>query len=709
MAVATMVCAVLLGLTPFGASAAPTPKGNDHVVLIGVPGLQWSDIHGTGTPNLWRLTGQGSAAALSVKAVAPRTCPIDGWLTVSAGQRSQLRHGGCGLPPAPSGKVVPGFDAMRTDNAHNKYASKLGLLGDAVHRSGGCTMAIGPGAAIGAADSGGSVDAYAPSTTQMPPDALSRCALTTVDIDDVARAYVNAGVDVDGRQVRVTAHERAAAATRADEQIGRVLAAVPPGATVLLAGLADSSDSAHLHVALAAGPGYGTRYLTATSTQTEGLVTLTDLTATVLDRMRLAKPRDAVGAPWHRDGARPAGTPSVVRALNDQDVAARAYGRMILGFDLFLVILQVALYAFATVALRRKGRRLLTVTKVLALAAASVPVASYLANLVPWWSSGHSGLVLALLLLAGIAVVTAISVAGPWRRSVTGPGAVVGGVTVLVPTLDVMTGSHLQNCSMLGYTPLVAGRFYGFANTTWAVWITGLIILVGALAGHLLGRDGARSATATGVVVAAGVVAMMIDGAPMLGTDFGGIIAIIPGFAVFVTIVAGRRIRLSQLAVVLAAGAVLVLGFAYLDSLRANPTHIGEFWDNLVSGDAGTVLLRKLQGMLRTFGNWELTVIAVVGAGFLFFALQRPLAWRAAALHTAYEHAPALRATLAAVLVTAGVGMLVNDSGVAIPALALTTAIPLALAASVRAMELDGGDEAPSRPEPAEPTSTPKA
>src|SRR3954451_4438468 len=88
MAIAVMTCAVVLGLTPIGASAAPTAPasgGNGHVVLIGVRGLQWSYIHGPGTPNLWRLTGQGSAAALSVKTVAARTCPIDGWLTVSAG------------------------------------------------------------------------------------------------------------------------------------------------------------------------------------------------------------------------------------------------------------------------------------------------------------------------------------------------------------------------------------------------------------------------------------------------------------------------------------------------------------------------------------------------------------------------------------------------------------------------------------------------
>jgi hypothetical protein len=93
------------------------------------------------TPNLWRLTSQGRAGAMSVKTIAGHTCPIDGWLTVSAGQRSELRNGNCGLPPAPTdGSHAPGFARVRKDNEDGKYDAKPGLLGDAVHRAGGWTQ-----------------------------------------------------------------------------------------------------------------------------------------------------------------------------------------------------------------------------------------------------------------------------------------------------------------------------------------------------------------------------------------------------------------------------------------------------------------------------------------------------------------------------------------------------------------------------------------
>ncbi len=392
-------------------------------------------------------------------------------------------------------------------------------------------------------------------------------------------------------------------------------------------------------------------------------------------------------------------------------MAAQSLRRLVTTFDIVLFAIQFSLYGFGTLALRRKRRGLLTVTKYAALAVASLPVASFLANVVPWWRT-HPAIMVSLAIVVAIGLVTALAAAGPWRRSVTGSGAVVAGVTCLALTLDVMTGNNLQVCSMLGYTPLVAGRFYGFGNPSWALWITGIIMVAGALAGHLLTRfkddetKGRRAATA--VVVGAGVLALVIDGAPMWGADFGGIIALFPGFAVFGFMISGRKVKPTRLLAVLAVGAVVVLGISFLDSLRANPTHIGEFWDNLLNGDAGTVIYRKFRGMIRTFGNWELTLIAVAAVGFLFFALLRPLTWRASALHTAYEQSPALRPTLVAVLVTGGVGMLVNDSGVAIPALAFTVAIPLALVASVRALELAPDDEQPAEPERSESGSVPK-
>ncbi len=114
------------------------------------------------------------------------------------------------------------------------------------------------------------------------------------------------------------------------------------------------------------------------------------------------------------------------------------------------------------------------------------------------------------------------------------------------------------------------------------------------------------------------------------------------------------------------------------------------------------MLGRKLSAMLGTFGNWQLTLLAACALVFLFAVLNRPTNWRIGALQRAYEYAPTLRAGLTGSLVTALVGFAVNDSGVAIPAIALTVAVPLTLSACVWALQQE--DLTP--PESAEPAGT---
>ncbi|MFD0891667.1 hypothetical protein ACFQ08_44560, partial [Streptosporangium algeriense] len=83
---------VLAGFLLTGTAAAHAEAAPARVVVVGVPGLQWGDLDRTRTPNLWRLVERGASASMSTRAVPPPsrslTCPVAGWLTVSAGQRA---------------------------------------------------------------------------------------------------------------------------------------------------------------------------------------------------------------------------------------------------------------------------------------------------------------------------------------------------------------------------------------------------------------------------------------------------------------------------------------------------------------------------------------------------------------------------------------------------------------------------------------------
>jgi hypothetical protein len=665
-------------LLSHGDPASARPRPERHAVLIGVPGLQWSDVSPSVTPRLWRLAQGGAAGLMSVRAVGRRTCPADGWVTISAGVRSAAGpycHQPVTVTPRGQGAVVGDVATLRHLNAG---FGPVGLLGDAVHRAGSCTAAVGVGGALAVADSAGRVDAYAPYGT--PPGGFGHCSVTVVDAGSVTA---------------LTAARRADEARRVDAVVGDVVAGLPSGSSVVVAGVSDHDQTPHLRLVLAAGPGTAGHYLGSDSTRRTDMVILPDLTATLLSSAGIPPPAKMVGTPLLPDAVRP-GLAASVSGLASQDVAAQTHRRLLPRFFVGFVISQMLLYAAAALALRLRwsaGRRrwILTATRLTALAAAAVPVSTYLVNVVPWWR--HASPV--AWLVAGIAVcdllVVAVAVGGPWRRTILGPGTVIAAATALVLGLDLVSGSHLQVDSMMGYSPLVGGRYYGMGNIAFAVLATSTLLAAAGVAHWLEPRLGRRAAVTA--VLAMTLTAALLDSWTAWGSDFGGLIAFVPGLATTALLVAGRRVSFWRLQLLRATGMALVLGVAWVDYLRppAQQTHMGRFFGQLVEGNSLPWLERKFTAMLHTFGN--LTLMPVVVAGFLFvlLVLHRPGRAGASGLRLAYERAPMLRAGLSGAFVTALVGGAVNDSGVAVPALALAVAVPLALAASVFALQSRDG------------------
>lgn len=675
-------------------AAAPAryagPAPGRHVALIGVPGLRWSDMSSAGTPNLWRLAGRAAIGLMSVRAVGRLTCPADGWVTVSAGARSASGpycHRPVTVTRSPGGgATVAGVTEI---GRRNVGFGVVGLLGDALHRAGGCTTAAGPGAALAVADTAGHVDAYAATPAALPPGAWTRCPAAVVD----TRGAAGTGPP--------DAAGRAAWARRTDAVIGSVLAVLPADADVMIAGVSDDGPTPRLRVVMATGPGHAGRYLGSGSTRRADMGILPDLTATMLADLGVPYPGGLVGKPLLPDAARPPTLAHAVRDLRLADVAAQTHRRLVSLFFAAFVIGQVLLYGGAALALRlrwggSRRERILAGTRLTALAAAAVPVATFLVNVLPWWRVPDP----ALGMVAGILLIDALVVAaaayGPWRRGVLGAGTVIAGLTAAVLGLDLLTGSGLQMDSLMGYSPLVGGRYYGMGNIGFAVLATSTLLAAAGVAQWLEPRRGRRAAVAAVLVMT--LTAALLDSWTAWGSDFGGLIAFVPGLATTAMLVSGRRVSFIRLQLLRAAGMTLVLGVAFLDYLRPpdQQTHMGRFFGDLVQGNALPWLERKFQAMVHTFANPTLVPIVVAAFLFLLLVLHRPGRAGAGGLQLAYDRAPMLRAGLSGAFVTALVGGAVNDSGIAVPALALAVAVPLALAAAAHALAARPAQEAPS-------------
>jgi hypothetical protein len=619
---------------PAPAVAAPPAR---PVVVVGVAGLRWDDVTAA-TPALAGLARTAAVGALSVKAPTAVTCRADGWLTLGAGNRASaydVRRGPCGSDlPAPD--RLAGLAAR---NARATDEAALGALVDDV----GCATTRGPGAALAATTPAGNAPPGSAAAPAGPAGVA--CPLTFVDAGTVAD------------------RDRTADLHAVDAAIAAELAARPPGSVLLVVGLAASpgEDRARLTVALADGLPRGA--LSSASTRRPEYVQLIDVAPTVLALLGRAPDARMSGQPWRSSGAAP--SPAT---LADLDRRATAQKRVTVPFFVILLAAQLALLAVLR-------RRLRGVEAVL-LAGAAGPAASFLAGLAPWWRAPLPLAALLAVSLAWAALLAGLALVGPWRRRPDGPVVAVCAATALVVAADLLTGGHLQITSVTGYSPLVAGRFAGIGNVAFGVLAAGVLL---ATAGLAAGR---RPRAALAVVAAAGLVTVAVDGAPPWGSDVGGVLALVPGFVLLALLLTGARASLVRLGLAAAAGAAVVVALALADAARPaeRRTHLGRFAHQVADGTAGHLLRRKAESVLALLFHSPVTALlplVVLAAAYL---LVRP----PAPLERAFRAAPQYRLGLLALSLACGIGFAVNDSGAAVPALALVVVLPATAALVVR-------------------------
>jgi hypothetical protein len=661
-------------------------------VLIGVPGLRWQDITREATPNMYSLAADSSVAQLSVRSVYRVTCPIDGWLTLSAGRRAAAQR----VPGMDESKNVPALNqicpaipsvsdgriadwASLVDyNAELSYNARLGQLADATARAGKCSTAVGPGAALALADTMGQVADYIPDPATLTTADVVACPLTVVDAATISvRPNEETGRD---QQVAV-----------ADDSVGRVLSAVPAGATVLLAGVANDEPVARLQVLAIRGIGYPPGELSSSSTRLPGLVLLTDLTPTLYELLGLPPASDSVGAPVttvaHSD------TPAALRqALLQLDRKVTVYGEVAPPFFTAVVAVQLLLYSAAWAVRRRNdnalvGSRIVRSVGVLALFFAAIPVSTFLANLIPWWTWPHAAFGLGALTVGMASVIALLAQLTRRPAGLLGEATVVVLVTFGVLAIDVIGPDQLQTASLMGNSPLHAGRLYGLGNVAFSLLITSAIFGAAFVASGLL-QTGRRTAAAI-VVTAFGVGTLVVDGLPSFGSDFGGMLAILPAFAVLLFAVLDVRVTWLRALGVVGTTVLVVAAVATIDWLRPveSQTHLGRFLQQVLDGELSDIVARKIGTNLSVVGSSFVGVLVPLALLLSVLVLLRTKGAGPQVLRDACDRTPTLRPALAAWLVAMGIGLAVNDSGVAVPAVGIMLTIPILIVISTRVVE----------------------
>lgn len=697
-------------------AAVTAPGASLPVLVIGVPGLRWTDLSAQAAPALWHLAGTGSVGSLVVHAVLIRACPADAWLTLNAGAKALSpanpaarvltaaapaspcpalpavaasaaaasaaaaapaaagsgRSGGSAAPTAGRGSV-PQLPRIIAFNKQFQYApdpADWGVLGRAAGRQ--CATAIGPGAAIALASSAGAVARYVPAARGRTRFELNSCPLTVADLGVLPSATTARGADP--RRQAVRAADRSAAA---------LIARAPANAIVVIAGLGDDLTP-HLRAIIVAGPGFRAGELTAASTRRPGVVTITDLTTSVLHWRAVAPPASPAlaGALIRSAGRGPLG--ATVRALTGQDTSVHVYRDTIAWFFWSYGIFEALVMLAIGVLLRGgdpgRARRRRGAYRRAGAALAALPAGTFLANLVPWPELAHPALLLYGMAAGWGIVIAAAALAGPWRRDAFASAGFVAAVTLAVIGADVLTGSHLQLSTPFGLSLLVGGRFYGIGNNGIGVYaVAGL--LTATWAGTAALRAGSRRrAVAAAATVALGAV--FVSGWPGFGAKVGGTIAMVPAFLLVLAALGGIRVTPRRGLVIAVSGLVLVVIFAAVNYLLpgTGTSDIGAFVGEVLHGGAGSVLQRKIHSNISSLTSaWIALAVPVVMAatgGMIGW----PARLRLRVLADAYDRAELLRPVLLSIWLIGLLGWLADDSGVSVAGSALPFALPLVIA-----------------------------
>ena len=173
-----------------------------------------------------------------------------------------------------------------------------------------------------------------------------------------------------------------------------------------------------------------------------------------------------------------------------------------------------------------RRRQLLVNTRRLATIAATLPVSTFLANLLPWWRFWMPMVSVIASVALFAAPISALALLTPWHRRTFGPLVVVTVTTMAVLALDVVNGSRLQLSSLIGLQPVSGGRFYRMGPVTFAVLATATLVLCIALGNYLLTLGRRRDAAAA--VATIGLGAVIVDASPLWGSDSAGLTALLP-------------------------------------------------------------------------------------------------------------------------------------------------------------------------------------
>ena len=707
-------------------------KSSERVVVFSLPRVTWETLREADTPHIDTLISRGSVAAMSVHAISVATTPAQGYVTLSAGNRgmaadptrstflgrdeiyngekaSTIFQRQRGDVPNKTAALGINFELTRRSNLTGRYNSRVGLFAQSLHEHGKSIAVFGNAdecltdspecfdRSIGyfASDANGvvrngDVSRGLLSTNEnklkkltLDNEMMASKVKSSVEKNDVSIVECSdlERVERARRETKqsVSAQDFREAIEKCDQLVGKILPSLSMERDQIYL-LSPSAPKAQEQttIFIAAGKGIPQGYASSATTRWSGVVTLVDVAPTILTSINVPLPEKMNNTllDWHKNTLSNESRMQHLVAMNDQAVVR---DNSIKSVRFFLVLAMIVSMLIAMIAFTRGGKWK-SIARFLLLMAASIPTLTFL--LKPFYISlvDSARIIAVLVLLSSMTAVLCMRIAQKWGTVRLLLWFAVVNLTVFIT--DILLGGYLQFSAIFGNSPVTAGRFAGFGNSTFAIVAITSIIIV-AMVKELTESKDSQTKKKINIALIAFLVAMLvIDGVPYFGSDVGGVLALTPTIFITGMMLFDRRFgwKAFFLSSFVTVGAITA--FAFLDLARpvSQRTHLGRFAESVMDGSAGVIVERKLMENMRAFQASSLSLIVLVSIFYILFIVF----YRDGIMRKTKDKYPGLRFLIFPGLIVAILGMVLNDSGVAIPAMMFAFAIP---AVSLLALE----------------------
>ena len=226
-------------------------------------------------------------------------------------------------------------------------------------------------------------------------------------------------------------------------------------------------------------------------------------------------------------------------------------------------------------------------------------------------------------------------------------------LSLIVILIDIATGSNLTKASVIGYDPIIGARYFGIGNELVGVLLASLIIMVSVMMSKLKSK----------LPLLLLLVSVIVVGLPTMGANVGGTISILFASIIFISLAFKINLNLKRLmAIVLGIGLVILMVGLLDIYVNPNPTHLGETLLMLFKEGPSSiinVIVRKLSVNIRLIksSSWGKVLYTTLLFMILMFKLFKNR------VENIYISERNLDIGFISLIAGSIVGFLVNDSG----------------------------------------------